>query len=109
MSNQKQSEGAKKMTMSDRQAAGMELVALFARPTVRNIAKRAPKNKAHLTAEDRGFYRGVAVAISIISMFDKPVIAQEIVRACGKLKDFKDSGVEEYDLKHVRAAFKGET
>ncbi|MGH3055861.1 MAG: hypothetical protein ACRDL7_12885 [Gaiellaceae bacterium] len=98
-----------KVTMAQREAAGKELAALFARPTAREIGKRAPKRKALLTAEDRGFYRGVAVAINILSVWDEPTIAKEIVTACGKLKDFKDAGVEEYDLKHVRAAFKGET
>lgn len=98
-----------KLTMADKAAAGMELAAIFARPTVRKIGSKAPRSKARLTAEDIGFYRGVAVAVNILSVFDEPIIAKEIVTACGQFKDFKAAGVEEYDLKHVRAAFKGET
>jgi hypothetical protein len=100
---------AKRSDMNSRQRAGQELVALFSKPALKEIGKRAPKKKARLTAEDIGFYRGVAVAVNIISVFDDPVIAKEIVHACGTLKDFKAAGVEEYDLKHVRAAFRGET
>lgn len=56
----------------------------------------------------RDFLRGYAAAIgALVRLHNKPSLALDIVRNDGlKLSDFKTAGVEDFDLRQLRRAFK---
>lgn len=54
-----------------------------------------------------GFTKGVAVVIAeIIRDYDEPTMARGICDSCGfSLKDFKEAGIEDYDLQEIKKIF----
>ena len=62
------------------------------------------------TKADKAFIAGYGIACAeIVRLHDKPTVAADVVLASNfTLEDFKDSGLDPYDLDEIKLLFSGE-
>lgn len=71
----------------------------------KNTRSQVVARTALAEAEDRALTRGFGLALSEMQQrFDQSSLVAEVCQAFGKatMKDFKEAGLEAYDLKHLR-------